>query len=90
MFILSFLILILNQELLTEAPYYNRILLLANFGITGMTKCIATINALTGAISNANWESDSIQMLTNKNMPKANPSIVQNIGQAFTLTCQHL
>jgi hypothetical protein len=78
-----------SAEWIMEAPSSGRILPLANFGTVSFTGCNATVNDVSGPISQ--WAHDPLTMVTGgkKSTAKAVPSALSSDGTAFTVTWQH-
>jgi hypothetical protein len=61
---------------------------LADFGTVTFTDCSATINGITGPISDFNW--DAITMLTTSGAAvRAVPSGLSGDGSGFSVTWKH-
>jgi hypothetical protein len=77
-----------SAEWIVEAPYFNGVLPLADFGHINFSSCEATINGKTGTISNNRWKDDPLTMVTSR-IIKAIPSVLINKGANFTVTWDH-
>jgi hypothetical protein len=79
-----------SAEWVVEAPSSaGSVLPLANFGTVSFTNATATLNGVTGAISNGTWQHDAITMTSSTGVVKAIPSALDSTGQAFSDTWQH-
>ena len=75
-----------SAEWIVEAPFSGSILPLSNFGTAYMWGCNATINSILAPISNNNWQSASLDMVTNSNALKAlTSSLLPDAGSFFIL-----
>jgi hypothetical protein len=82
-----------SAEWIVEAPWFNRILPLANFGTTYFgyenTKidgtCFATINGVSENIASSGSSVNSITMVNNKGRVKAQPSALSSSGTSFNV-----
>ncbi|MGO9246010.1 MAG: G1 family glutamic endopeptidase [Verrucomicrobiia bacterium] len=78
-----------SAEWIVEAPYFHRILLLADFGSVTFTNCRATIEGVEGTISEDTWQNESITMEAPKTSAVlAQPSALTPDGSGFTVTWQ--
>ena len=78
-----------SAEWIVEAPATSSgILPLADFGATTIRLCNATINGVSGTVSNKNWEYDTINMETN-GVIKAKTSALINYGYRFNVNWEH-
>ncbi len=79
-----------SAEWVAEAPSSSGgVLPLANFGTVTFTNAQATINGITGTISNGAWQNDAITMTTQSGTVKAQPSALSTDGSIFSVTWQH-
>jgi len=79
-----------SAEWIAEAPSLgSSITQLANFGTAYFSNSQATINGVTGTISNSAWQNDPITMVTMKGTVKASPSSLSSDGSSFSLTWYH-
>ena len=78
-----------SAEWIMEAPYYEGVLPLANFGNATFLNCTATINGVTGAITNSHWQNESIEMVTSSRAIKALPTSTYGSGQDFQIAWEH-
>lgn len=79
-----------SAEWIAEAPSsWSGVLPLANFGTMGFTNASATLNGVTGTITNAAWQNDPLTMVTNSGQPKATLSNLSADGSSFNVTWQH-
>ncbi len=76
-------------EWIIEAPYYNGILPLANFGTGYMLGGSATINGVTGPINNGSWAYTGLNMVTNSGATKAATSPLLHDQASFFATWAH-
>ncbi|AKB44257.1 MULTISPECIES: G1 family glutamic endopeptidase [Methanosarcina] len=82
-----------SAEWIVEAPWFNRILPLANFGTTSFgsdytfidSTCSAAINGVSGNISSYGSSVNSITMVNNKGQVKAQPSALSSSGTSFNV-----
>jgi len=65
------------------------ILPLADFGTVTLSGCAATLNGLTGTISDPSWQYDAIVMAYPDSTVKAQPSALSGGGTSFSVTWQH-
>jgi hypothetical protein len=85
-----------SAEWIVEAPWFNRVLPLANFGTTSFGSdytlipdtCSATINGVTGNIASYGSSVNSITMVNNKGKVKAQPSALSSSGTSFNVVWQ--
>lgn len=73
-----------SAEWIAEAPWSGGVLPLANFGSVTFTNAQATLNGVTGPISN--WPYDAITMTDSTGSAKATPSALSNGGTSFSVT----
>ena len=78
-----------SAEWIVEAPYFRRVLSLADFGAATFTACSATVTGVTGAINNATWQNESVTMETAKSVVTAQPGGLTSGGTSFTVTWEH-
>jgi hypothetical protein len=78
-----------SAEWILEAPYYNEILPLANFGDASFINCSATINGISGPIDNNLDITDRITMAAQNGVVKALPSALSTNGESFSVLWQH-
>jgi hypothetical protein len=78
-----------SAEWIVEAPYFRRVLSLADFGATTFTGCSATINGLTGPIDDASWQNESVTMESAQSVVAAQPGGLTSGGTSFTVTWEH-
>jgi hypothetical protein len=76
-------------EWIVEAPYYNGILPLTNFGTAYLWGCIANINGTLANIQNNVWKNTAITMVTNSNVTKALSSDLLPDKGSFFVTWKH-
>jgi peptidase A4-like protein len=75
-----------SAEWIVEAPYFHRILLLADFGSVTFTNCSATIEGVEGAINEGTWQNESITMAAPKTgATLAQPSALTEDGTGFAV-----
>ena len=80
-----------SAEWIVEAPWYNGVLPLTNFGITSIGKvytsasntCFATINGKTNSISSFGSAINYITMVNNNGQIKAQPGDLSSDGTSF-------
>ncbi len=75
-----------SAEWVVEAPWSGGVLPLADFGSTSMTGASATVNGHTGAISDAAWQADGIQMVNGAGQTKAATGPLDATGASFTVS----
>jgi hypothetical protein len=75
-----------SAEWIAEAPWSSGVLPLANFGTVSFSNSQATLNGITGTISNSNWKYDAITMTTSSGTVKAQPSSLSSDGSSFSIT----
>ena len=75
-----------SAEWIAEAPWSSKVLPLANFGTATFTSASATLNNITGSISNSAWQNDAIKMINSSGAPKATPSGLSPDGSSFSVT----
>jgi hypothetical protein len=83
-----------SAEWICEAPYYNGVLPLANFGVTffgntytGATNtCFATVNGQTGDINDFGANVNLITMVNDKGEVKAVPTPLGDGGSSFAVS----
>ena len=76
-----------SAEWIVEAPTVNgNIADLAYYGITYFSACSATINGVTGSISNSNWQYDAITMQDSNGNNQSVPSALSPDGTSFSVT----
>lgn len=73
----------LSAEWIVEAPYYNGILPLSNFGKIYLSRCKAKIKNVSGYINNRAWKYSPIEMITKNWAPKSIPSNLGSSGTFF-------
>jgi len=78
-----------SAEWVVEAPYYNGILPLTNFGTAYLWGCMANINGVMASLSNSTWANNSLEMVTNSGLPKSIPSVLLQDKASFFTTWQH-
>ena len=78
-----------SAEWIVEPPYAGGILPLADFGKVSFRNCSATLNGVTGAIGDSNWQNDPITMETQDGIVKAKVSALSAGDAAFTVTWKH-
>jgi hypothetical protein len=71
-----------------EAPAAGKVLRLADFGTTMLTRCTATIEGREGAIDDPAWQDDLITMQS-RGVVKAAASPPGRIGSSFSVTWEH-
>jgi hypothetical protein len=77
-----------SAEWIVEAPAASKILHLADFGVTRLTSCTATIDGREGAIGDPAWRNDVIAMQAHK-ITKAVTSPLGRDGSSFSVTWAH-
>jgi hypothetical protein len=78
-----------SAEWIVEAPYFHRILSLADFGSVTFTNCQATIEGVEGAINEDTWQNERITMEAPKTSATlAQPSALTPDGSGFTVNWQ--
>lgn len=76
-----------SAEWVAEAPSSSSgVLSLANFGTVHFSNAYATINGHTGAINDASWKNDQMNMTTSSGVLKAATSALSNSGSNFSVT----
>lgn len=75
-----------SAEWVMEAPSSGSILPLANFGTIQFSNAQATINGISGTISNGSWQNDPMVMVTSSGTPKASPSSLSADGSSFSVS----
>ena len=82
-----------SAEWVAEAPsrcsVTCTVLPLANFGTVNFSGSYATGNSHPGSISDAAWNNDQIQMVTQSLLVKAQPPALSPDGSAFSVTWKH-
>ena len=73
-----------SAEWIIEAPWSGGVLPLANFGAIGFSAASATLSGHAGAISDAAWQADRIDMVNDAGSLKALTSALDPTGTAFT------
>jgi hypothetical protein len=73
-----------------EAPSSQTgVLSLADFSSANFTNCQATINGVTGSISNSHWVYDELVMAEQNGTVKSQPSSLTNAGTSFSVSWEH-
>jgi hypothetical protein len=76
-----------SAEWIVEAPFFHRILSLADFGTVTFTNCSATIEGVAGPINDAAWQNEGVTMNARKtDTILAQPSGLTTDGSGFTVT----
>jgi hypothetical protein len=78
-----------SAEWIMEAPYYNGILPLSNFGTGYFIGCAATINGVAAPIGNSSWKNVGIEMVTNSGAAKDTTSALLPDKGSFFVTWKH-
>lgn len=78
-----------SAEWIVEAPYYNAILPLANYGTSHWTNCEATINGISGPINSSHWQNDALTMVTPTHTVKSLPTSLLSGGTSFSTIWEH-
>lgn len=78
-----------SAEWIVEAPWLNSVLPLTDFVTAYLWGCMATINGVTGSISNPKWPNVSIEMVTSAGAPKAVTSALLQDNGSFFVTWAH-
>jgi hypothetical protein len=80
-----------SAEWIVEAPYYNGVLPLANFGRSYLFGCMANIRGTLAMIKNNSWSNIALTMVTNSGANKAVPSALlpDPANGAFTVDWKH-
>ncbi len=78
-----------SAEWIVEAPFLNGVLPLSNFGTAYLWGCKATINGITAQIGNNSWDKWSLQMVTEREVVKANPSSLLPDAGSFFMEWAH-
>lgn len=79
-----------SAEWVVEAPSTQTgVLPLADFSEVSLTKCEATINGVTGSISDSQWADDALTMALKNGTVKAATSALTDGGADFNVTWQH-
>lgn len=76
-------------EWIVEAPYFNGILPLSNFGTVYMWGCNATIDGFAGPIGTSMWQNIGIEMVTDSGAAKDLTSALLPDKGSFFVTWQH-
>jgi hypothetical protein len=79
-----------SAEWIVEAPFFRRILSLADFGTVTFTGCSTTMEGVEGPINNNSWNDEALTMeapLTSTTL--AQPSGLTGGGTGFTVDWQH-
>jgi len=76
-----------SAEWIVEAPYYNGILPLSNFGTGHLSSCTATINGVTNTIGS--FSNIALQMITNNGAYKAYTAALTSNNASFSVTWDH-
>jgi hypothetical protein len=80
----------LSAEWIEEAPWWNGVLPLADFGTVNFSNCYASLsNGTEGAIDGWAWNYDQLIMETSNGTVKALPSRLSSNGEAFGITWHH-
>lgn len=77
-----------SAEWITEAPWSGGVLPLTNFGSMTISSASATINGVTGSISNSTWQNDQITMVNGSGGVKAATSTLSPDGSSFNISWQ--
>jgi len=78
-----------SAEWIVEAPFSGSTLPLAHFNNVFFSRCTATINKVTGSISDRHWAHDALTMVTRNGVAKAIPSALSANGQMFSVAWNH-
>ena len=79
-----------SAEWIVEAPFFRRILALANFGSVSFTGCSTTITNVEGSINNNSWTNEALTMENPiSSTILAQPSSLTSGGTAFTVDWKH-
>jgi peptidase A4-like protein len=79
-----------SAEWIVEAPATSDgVLPLAHLSEVTMTDCTATIDGVSGPISNGQWKSSKLNMASKSGTVKAQASDLTNSGKDFTVQWKH-
>lgn len=83
-----------SAEWIVEAPWSGGVLPLADFSTASFSNCTATVNGITGAVDNPNWQYDDITMASGsvvKALPSAltDSTVKGTTSSAFTASWFH-
>jgi hypothetical protein len=78
-----------SAEWIVEAPYYHKLLRLADFGSVTFTGCSATVLDETGPVDDAAWQNEGLTMEPTPTVTTAVPSALTDGGTSFTVTWEN-
>src|SRR6266404_2385283 len=79
-----------SAEWIVEAPFFRRILALANFGSVSFTGCSTTITNVDGPVNSTLWQNEELTMENPiSSTVLAQPSALTSGGTAFTVDWKH-